>query len=491
MSDQSISGKKIIRQEAAAENAVNGNGGNGAPVVLLPSLLDKYEPVIQSILSDLDQSASKHMPQVIANGLQRIFDAGLVFLAEDGAVHCESRATQFNSAITSDAILAEALNANIDIAATAAPFLLEIHPDGKQAESPKCVVVPLAERSDIAMFIYSFSEGNAFLEDVLGMILREIYQQTECFRQFVPAYLVKCAIYDRIKQQYHHVSDKMYLERYAHFTHALKRIEMHFEPIVRISKYAHSINIKSWEALARDKDTQRAPVNLFHAAEIWGVRFQTELDLYCLRAALETYMPQTRRSHEVQPLAVNVYPDTIMREVYRKELEKLMEDKLLSDDEKLVLEISEKTLIPENAPNEHNDEFADFRQVMVSLSQAFGIQFAIDDFGVGYASMSRMNRLRPSYIKIDRDILHFEHDLGKDVIRYLMSLKHKHIVTGLKIVMEGVDNESKISLYELVHELGVGYAQGHVFGAASPIVDPRLTPEKKQEIVERINNRNL
>lgn len=450
----------------------------------LPSLLDKYEHIINRLLDDLDDSSAPNSCRQLLQSLQKVFEAGMVFYSHSGAMIQESRAANFPEAIQTEEINSRLISWQSYLNTHLTPCIAEINLNGKTPAENKCLIFPLDK--DAAICIFNFSESYHFLEDVFGIILQEIYHCTGQFQQFVPSRMIRCAIYDRIKRLYKYVSDRMYAERFKYFSEDLQDIEMHFEPIVRVSKYAHSINIKSWEALARNKSTQRAPVNLFEAAEIWGVQFQTELDLYCLRTALETYIPQTRRFNDVQPLAVNVYPATIMRDVYRRELENLMEDQLLSDDEKLVLEISEKTLIPSTEETTENDEFADFRNVMVELSKSFGIQFAIDDFGVGYASISRLNRLRPSYVKIDRDILHYEHDLGKDVIQYLMNLKHKHIVTGLKIIMEGVDSESKIPLDVLVNELGIGYAQGHIFCESKPQIDPRLSREKKQEISARI-----
>jgi EAL domain-containing protein (putative c-di-GMP-specific phosphodiesterase class I) len=126
---------------------------------------------------------------------------------------------------------------------------------------------------------------------------------------------------------------------------------------------------------------------------------------------------------------------------------------------------------------------------MNRLSHQFGIQFAIDDFGVGWASISRLNRLLPTYIKIDRDILLFEQNLGKAVIRYLKGLSNISVIGGMKIIVEGVDELIKISLSELVNELFVRYVQGHLLGKAVSNITS-LTKKRKQEIARLINTKS-
>ena len=102
--------------------------------------------------------------------------------------------------------------------------------------------------------------------------------------------MLEKSIADILKTTYKYVNDKMYERRFALFCEDLKCIEIYFQPILYFDKNnMANINIESWEALARDSCTQNTPVALFETAELWGVRFQVELDLYCIRSALKKY----------------------------------------------------------------------------------------------------------------------------------------------------------------------------------------------------------
>ena len=278
----------------------------------------------------------------------------------------------------------------------------------------------------------------------------------------------------------------MYDKRFSAFCESLVDVDIYFQPIVHLANSEDDIYIKSWEALARDKKTKKIPVELFKAAELWGIQFQTQIDIVCLRRALESYIPQTRRRNERAPLSVNVYPDSITSPAFRNELKKLVQETLLSDDDSIIFEISEKILISSlNLDGGLAHNLDEFRGFMEDLSSSFGIQFAIDDFGVGYSSISRLNRLLPSYVKIDRDVLHYEHKLGMQVIRYLHSLRNIAIVGGIRVIVEGIDNKSNISLNEMVNKLNVRYAQGFLFGLAQPRIT-RLENQKRSEIARLV-----
>ena len=84
------------------------------------------------------------------------------------------------------------------------------------------------------------------------------------------------------------------------------------------------------------------------------------------------------------------------------------------------------------------------------MAELTGVRFAIDDFGVGNASLSRLDSLKPNYVKIDRDILSFDADMANALIRYLLKSQHER---GTSVILEGVDIHSNLSLSEIGAEL--------------------------------------
>ncbi|MBN2093297.1 EAL domain-containing protein [candidate division KSB1 bacterium] len=463
----------------------------------LPSLLEKYDNFIDELLLNFDRQIQNQDgdPAIfMMQEIRRVMNAELIYYlrknGNDYTIVYENNASHVEKNENFEAIQHFTKNFIFpDFEPGKSCFLKLDHLNLKGLKKNNCIAIPIVDHTEEALIlILSFSEF-FLLEDVIGIIFNSLYLVTNSFSKVLPEVTVRSAIYDEIKFVYKYVSNNMYNRRFRDFSDELKHLEMHFEPILHLSNNPDDIFISSWEALARPAGSHYngLPARLFKAAELWGVQFQTELDLYCLRKSLETYMPQIAKRNERLPLSVNVYPDSILRTIYKKELEHLKKEKLLSSDGHLILEISEKTLATSlNGDGGINQYLNDFRANMNRLSHQYGVQFAIDDFGVGWASISRLNRLLPTYIKIDREILLFEQNLGKAVIRYLKGLSNISVIGGMKIIVEGVDELIKIPLSELVNELYVRYVQGHLLGKAVSNITS-LTKKRKQEIARLIN----
>jgi diguanylate cyclase (GGDEF)-like protein len=94
-----------------------------------------------------------------------------------------------------------------------------------------------------------------------------------------------------------------------------------------------------------------------------------------------------------------------------------------------------------------------------------GVRISIDDFGVGYSSLSYLKRLPADTMKIDKS---FVAGLGEDVqdtaiVRMLVDLAH---TLGMKIVAEGVESEEQA---EQLNEMGCDLAQGFYFAEPLPV----------------------
>jgi EAL domain-containing protein (putative c-di-GMP-specific phosphodiesterase class I) len=274
--------------------------------------------------------------------------------------------------------------------------------------------------------------------------------------------VLEASLLDNLKKHfYQHVPITWYLRRFELFRERLKSIVIYFQPVLCLQP--KSLYISAWEALARDRDTGQTPNDIFEAAQIWGTRFVTELDLYCTEQAIQAYMGSLRdakmqRPHEIPDLCINVYPSSIMRDVFMRKLEELLNNHPLR--RRLVLEISEKFPLPPEAKD--MDAFRDRLELFVKTLE---VSFAIDDFGVGYSSVERLARLSPSYVKIDREVLHLQ--TGDHAIRYVLDVTSSKRLSPSKVVIEGFDGDSDLSLAHL-YSLGVRYVQGFTIGKAGP-----------------------
>ena len=96
----------------------------------------------------------------------------------------------------------------------------------------------------------------------------------------------------------------------------------------------------------------------------------------------------------------------------------------------------------------------------VKALRRLGFGFAIDDAGAGYASFTLIATLRPSIIKIDRQIVHGigTHDARQALVEAFVSFGRR---IGAQLVAEGIETRRElVTLQELGVELGQGFLLG-------------------------------
>jgi EAL domain-containing protein (putative c-di-GMP-specific phosphodiesterase class I) len=84
-----------------------------------------------------------------------------------------------------------------------------------------------------------------------------------------------------------------------------------------------------------------------------------------------------------------------------------------------------------------------------------GVKISIDDFGVGYSSLSYLKRLPADILKLDKS---FVEGVGEDledtaIVRMIIDLAR---TLGLEVIAEGVESEA----VTILREMGCGLAQG-------------------------------
>ena len=119
----------------------------------------------------------------------------------------------------------------------------------------------------------------------------------------------------------------------------------------------------------------------------------------------------------------------------------------------------------------------DYSVKVLNELKLLGLKISIDDFGIGYSSLSCINILPIDSIKIDRT---FTRNIGGDtknviIVENLISMAHN---LNLKVVAEGVETPEQL---QFLMEKKCDELQGYLFSKP-------LSREKMYEFIEKQNN---
>lgn len=123
-------------------------------------------------------------------------------------------------------------------------------------------------------------------------------------------------------------------------------------------------------------------------------------------------------------------------------------------EKKIKLEITERTVL--------NDQ--QYVQGIMEKLRRRGIEFYMDDFGVGYSNFSSVTHLPFESIKLDKSLIdHILEDKKSLVtVRMLTDLFHQ---IEMQVVAEGVESEEQVKILE---SLGIDRFQGYYFAKPMP-----------------------
>jgi EAL domain-containing protein (putative c-di-GMP-specific phosphodiesterase class I) len=93
-----------------------------------------------------------------------------------------------------------------------------------------------------------------------------------------------------------------------------------------------------------------------------------------------------------------------------------------------------------------------------------GVHISIDDFGVGYSSLSYLKRIPADGLKLDQSFVAGISENAKDtaIVQTVIDLAH---TLGMKVVAEGVENLDQV---EQLKEMGCDLAQGYHYADPLP-----------------------
>ncbi len=234
-------------------------------------------------------------------------------------------------------------------------------------------------------------------------------------------------------------------------------LQVAYQPIC----YIATGEIVGLEALLRWEHPTRGPIppsTFVDLAERSG--FVDRLDRFALREATAQLAVWARLGSNVV-VTVNAAAQTLSDPSLPAYIATLLEETGAPAD-RLVLEVTERTAL---------DDYDQSAGVLERIRQT-GVSIALDDFGRGYSSLTTLDRLPISFLKLDAS---FTRGIGT-------SLKDEHLLRAVKIftngigtpfVVEGIETEDQRAW--LISQ-GVRFGQGFLFSrptASENILPPR------------------
>ena len=185
-----------------------------------------------------------------------------------------------------------------------------------------------------------------------------------------------------------------------------------------------------------------------------------ELDSFIVRAILTRVgtLQKARRADGRPPLhlAINFTPASLLDPQFEASTFAGMVHDVQLDPRQITLECTEQQAVSDVGPL--------VKQVKALRRLGFG--FAIDDAGAGYASFSLIASLRPSVIKIDREIAYgiARDDAKQALVEAFVSFGGR---IGALLLAEGIERRADLAM---LTSLGVDLGQGYLIG--KPALEP-------------------
>lgn len=155
---------------------------------------------------------------------------------------------------------------------------------------------------------------------------------------------------------------------------------------------------------------------------------------------------------ELDSISVNVTPEELMSEALLAMLEELRSG--LAQAPPLVLEVTETAAM--------DDEL--LGSEVAARLHLHGLELAIDDFGVGFSSLARLQMLPVSELKLDRSFVsHLQEEPQDAAIVEAMALLGRRL--GIRVVAEGVES---LATLEALARYGCTHAQGYALAPPMP-----------------------
>ena len=267
-------------------------------------------------------------------------------------------------------------------------------------------------------------------------------------------------------QFYNEVMTEKAFERIAmeaSFRNALNKEEfvVHFQPQIN----AETDQIIGMEALVRWQHPDMgliSPSRFLTFANDTGLIIS--LDQWVMKTAMMQYAHWYKQGLQPGILALNLSMRQLQKEDFIDTIQSLLKETACQP-QWIELEITEGQIM---------QDFSVAIEILNRIKD-LGISLAIDDFGIGYSSLSQLKRLPINKLKIDRSFIReLPHDEEDVVISKTIIALSKNM--GLSVIAEGVETEQQ---KDFLLQNGCHYIQGYYY--CKPLVADEIEVRLKTQ----------
>ena len=253
------------------------------------------------------------------------------------------------------------------------------------------------------------------------------------FRIFEPSMVADALVNLRLETELHQAIDQNLLEIYYQPLISLETGEVEeLEALVRWPHPEHGLLLPGSFVPLAEESGQMIPLGTWVFEEV------------CRQ--LQEQITRTEGSASIPPVSVNLSPLQFQQPRLADNIARIL-DKWSIPPRLIKFEITEGAMM------------RDEQQAIETIQQLrhAGVKIAIDDFGVGYSSLSALRRFPIDSLKIDRSfVAGLGHDRGDTAIIQAMITYGRTV--GIKVVAEGIETEEQLGY---LRRFGCDIGQGN------------------------------
>ena len=223
-------------------------------------------------------------------------------------------------------------------------------------------------------------------------------------------------------------------------------IELLYQPQIR----SNDGSVRGFEALVRWRRDGKLHTPDTFLPVVEGTALMTDLSDRVIELATAQLAAWRRGGHRPR-VSINLSAQDLEDDTLAERIKAALTRHQLPSDQ-LTIEVTETAILNDTECAQH----------LLTEISALGVQIAVDDFGTGHSSISRLHQFPIDEVKIDRS---FVTPTDAQTRTYLKAIIRFTQALGLRVVAEGIEEEETLTF---LRDLACDIAQGYHIGRPLP-----------------------